>query len=464
MKRITHIVIVFSLLTSSLLIFSCSDSERRLPFISKNATVVIILSMPDEQATISSSIIDRILRSITRDAIAQTAPATIIGYTVTVTALDMSALTQTFTATDTLALAVPVGNARRFQVTANVDPASASAALSFRGITTIDLAGGATVTVPVIMNLNETKIVIPDGGNTAISPGRIVMINNVADGSTTWIAKTTFTGFTGTLRPFDVDFDSRGRIYVANYSTPGIFRMDDINGTNFIQSSATIFGTGSALTFIRTIAVDRTNSLVYFALDNALYRSNLDGTGTQQLSLTGTGFESSSTYNIKGIDVDAEGMLYIVGPHDTFNNPPRLIRYNPTLQQIIGSPYSITNTTSPSTINISDVLYRSPYVYVANFAGSAGYQILQLTFSGSSFSLVASNGTKSTTQAPGNFYGASRFLAIRNDILIVADSGQGSAGSDYDQIVSFGNMSFTSWSAFGSYGTGTSQFKLYSQC
>ncbi|HPV41667.1 MAG TPA: hypothetical protein PKX40_10845 [Spirochaetota bacterium] len=462
MKHRSQIHVLMSIIIAMFFFSDCSDSEPRTGLLGQTSTVIINLGLPNDHAA-DTSIIDKVRRFFARDAIAQTAPAAFNSVKVRVTAADIGIIEKEFNPYGTISLNVPAGNLRQFEVIAYVAPTPQIAALSFSGTAITNLTPGDTVSIPVMMRINETKIVVPDAGNTGIHPGRIIMFNNISDAASTWIAQTTFPGFSGTLRPFDIDFDARGRIYIANYSNPGMIRIDDMNGTNLIQGSTTNFEiSNSAINSVVTVAVDKINNVVYFAQVTALYRSNLDGIGTEQLSLTGTGF--GTTYYIKGIDVDNTGMLYIVGPNNTFGGPPQLIKYNPNTQQIMGSPYSIISSAS-NISQIYDVLFRNPFVYVANFGGSDGNQILQLSYSNSTFNLVANNGTKNTTTPErGNFYGASRFLAIRNDVFIIADSGQATITPDYDQIVSFGDILFTTWAPFGSYGTGPNQFILYSQC
>ena len=463
MKHILQIIILYTFI-AILSLASCSDSEKRLSPLLNQTKVILDLGLPSAHAANDNTIWDKIRCMFIRDAMAQSAPATLSSILVRVSGPDIGVTEQTFLPYGTISLNVLSGSFRQFDVTAYVAAGNPSAALSFRGLAIANLPAGGTVNVPVYMTLNETKIVIPDGSNclgNCPNYHRIIMIENISNAATTWIAKTTFPTFTGTLNPYDISFDSRGRIYIANNATPGIIRIDDINGTNLLQGSASRYGTvaGLPINNVLTIAVDRINNLLYFSTGPLLYRSNLDGSSpATQLNITIPGGDS-----IRGIDVDDAGMLYIVAAFISAGTD-YLFKYNPNTQLQVGTPYSIGS--GPA--NPCDVLVRSPYIYVANFTGITVNQILQLTFDGTSFNQVASNGNKSTsTTGQGYFFGASRFLAIRNDLFIVADSNQGGGGTDYDKIVSFSDMSFANWAPYGSYGgsiPGVGEFRLYSTC
>jgi len=366
---------------------------------------------------------------------------------------------------------VPSGNLRQFEVTANVAPGDPSAALSFRGTTAANLPEGETVSVPVIMGLNETKIVAPDNVLAVSGPynstRRVVMFSDMSGAGWSSLTQTAVTSLglsSGSFIPYDVSFDSRGRIYIANFSTIGIIRIDNINGTNFLQGSASRFYTGgAAVSSVNTVAVDRIRNVVYFATNAELYQSNLDGTNTQLLPDPA----SLGTNIMWGIDVDSAGMLYIVARGGTVT---QMIKYNPysAPPAQIGSAFTVTSTATPSMV--FDILIQGQYIYVANVAGNAGNQILQLAFSNNAFTIVSSNGTRTTTPTgAGQFFGATRFIAIRNDGFIIMDSNQGTSPTDFDRVVSFNDLSFNAWTTYGSFnnsgnGDAVGLFRFFTQC
>ncbi len=448
MKRIAHIVIVSGLICSSVLIFSCSDSEHRLPYIGKNmAMVTIKLGLPGEQTSVSSSLIDRMLRIITRDAMAQTAPAAFSSYTVNVTAAGMIPIQQSFTSS-AITLTVPAGTARTFEVIAYVSAGDPSAALSFRGTTTLDLIAGQTVNAPVAMSLNETKIVVPDPFPQG-KPSRIVQINDMTGAG--WIAKSGsqigYTGGDSNFYPYDVDFDSRGRIYIANNrsSTPYdvVIRIDTMSST-----TCTTLGTGGG-SGIRAIGIDRARNIVYYA-------NSLNGTTSLRkydlTTSTNTVITTPSAINsITGIDVASDGILYLVGTN--VSGYPSIFRYEPTSNTVTNSYYNMSYF-----MGANDPKVMPPYVYVTN-TSLTGYMIFR--FDLADLGNQVNYGTLYTsgiTTTQGYFYGPRRFVGIRNDALIIIDED----GSNHDKLVSMTDITGSNWACFGTYGTGINQFRFYS--
>lgn len=433
MKRLFRVFIIILLFT---VVSSCSDNENRFGLPLKTATVTINLGMPGENPSISGNTIWKTIRSVfITDAFAQTAPAAFSSVDVTVTAPGMTTVQQTFSGSGAITIPVPAGSARQFEVIANVAPGDPSAALSFRGITTADLTA-ATMSVPVAMSLNETKIVIPDAYNY-----RVVTIDNFS--ITHWNPITSLSGVT-TLFPYDISYDSRGRIYIANNSTQGVIRVDNSNGSNvkiFSPSPSNVL----------TIAVDRKNNIVYYATSTALYKNTLDG--TNQLSLT----SFAPIYYINGIEVNTNGMLFIVGTN--LSGTAYVILYNPNANS--GSGAMLTQYGPGNLSQPWDVINYPPNIYVANLNGGPNYKIIQFTLDSSNNFVPAGNyGVSGTTTAKGVFYGPNRFLAIRNDSLVILDNG----GTTDRKLISMDDITGTNWMTYGTAGIGVDAFKFYSVC
>ncbi len=445
MKSINKIIVCFSVLVLAVGLFSCSDSESKLKPIPSGQTAVIInLNLPPENPTANdNSMWNKIKSFFIKDAIAQTAPATFSSISVTVTGSDMLPVQQAFLPTDTILVNVPAGNARQFAVLATVASGDPSAALSFSGAAASDLADGQTVSLPVTMLLNETKIVVAD-----FQGNRLVTINDMSGAN--WNAQTALNGIS-LFNPNDVSFDSRGRIYLTNASTSGIVRADNTNGLNAIQ-----FGPGS----IGTLSVDRNNNILYYATSNALFKSNLNGSG--QISLTNT---SPALNPIRGIDVAANGMLFIVGSDASGFHYVTL--YDPNANSGNGQTVSLLSSSTFPALNTPwDVISKPPYIYVANLSGAANNQILRFSLDASNNFIAQGNfGTQGNTTSQGVFYGARRFLAIRNDSLIVA-SCYNISSPGLANLVSFSDILGSNWTTFGSFAIvpGINQFKLWAAC
>jgi hypothetical protein len=446
-------IIILIILSLSFSMLTCSDSEKRLSPLLNQTKVILDLGLPPAHAANDSAIWDTIRRFFIRDAVAQSAPAAFGSIDVRVSGPDIGVMEQSFGPLGTLSLNVPSGSFRQFEVIAHVAPGSPSAAASFSGAAIANLPAGETVSVMVYMTLNETKIVIPEGG-TSMMPDNsgLIMMDDMSGTNWTYKVLGDYTGISsGVLMPYDISYDSRGRIYIANNSTIGVIRMDDINGTNILPGAPTIFGTGTAaVSNVRSISVDRINNLVYFVNSGSqLYRSNLDGTST----VIRTGYAAITT--ITGIDVDSAGMLYIVGATN------RIIRYNPNTQTTIAGPYT-TSLSSPQ-----DVIVKAPYIYITN-NGSATAQILQLAINNNVFSSVGQFGTVTNVVDTPNFYGAHHFLAIRND-LIIADIGTDAFFMSLARLVSISpNPLGLGWVGWGHRGTPSNVtpgvFMLYNMC
>ncbi len=460
MKRPAYFINVPILIIVFLFIFSCSDSEHRLPFASKDtATVVIKLGLPDEQAAVSRSLIDRILRIFTRDAMAQTAPAAFSSVSVSVKAFGMLTINQIFTS-GTISLTVPAGGSRSFEVIAYTSATDPAASRSFRGTTTLDIPVGQSVDVPVIMNLYETKLVVPDGVS-----GDVVMIDDMA--GTNW--KTyKYTGITaGTFQPSDIAYDNRGRIYISNGYTGGetiadIVRIDDINGTN--AQAFNSVPNGQSAGYIVRMVIDRQSNTLYFITSTRLYKASLDDLSNA------TRLDASNLVwnNRTGIDIDGLGMLYLLS-----SSGNAITKYDPNADQIV-----YRTTINLGGLNLATDLYiRYPYIYVANYNGASGatpadgYQIVTFQISGESLVPVGHFGNKNNSavnNSYGMFYGAQNFVALRNDQFIIIDNDKLGVTTDWlCKLVATGITPGMGWQTYGSWSgsqSGPGYFKFYSTC
>ncbi len=272
MKRALRLAVIPIALAGMILTFSCSDSEPRIPF--GAARVVINLNLPPETPAEQAGLIEKIRRFLVPDAIAQAAPAAFSSITVRVTGPDIALIEKSFAPYATISLSVPSGAIRTFEVTAYVAPGDPSAAASFRGTASANCPAGATVNVPVVMGLHETKLLIPDFEN-----GRLVMINNMqGDGWSEYKDEGGLVLYP--FSPYDVDFDNLGRIYIANNANGEGERV--LRLSSFTSNRETL--SNQELAFgIRTVAVDRKRSILYFSDGVSIRKANLDGSGGETL-------------------------------------------------------------------------------------------------------------------------------------------------------------------------------------
>jgi hypothetical protein len=412
--------------------FSCNSGGT------SSVTITIDLGLQNAGAfnAPESSIIERMLRFFAKDAEAA-APTHLSSLTLNITGEGMDKITQSYLYPNiptTITLEVPAGDSRVFEVLAD------TGSVIFRGTATRHLSGGATVSIPIQMALKETKIIVPDYNNN-----RIVQIDDM--NGTNWISKINTDLGVSNLSPYDIDFDSQGRIYIANNypaTGGGIIRLDNIDDATTVDNM--LINRFSVV----TVTVDRTNNFLYNATASALYKYNLTTSGETPLTVTGIA-------QISGLAVDDSGMLYITCSQ---GGTLRVIKYNPsgTGAIVTGVFYSM-GTGTPW-----DVLYKAPYVYVANLGGAANRNILQLD---TNLAFIAGYGMyiNTTINTKGDFYGARRFLAIRPREFIIADDG---ADMDFmvnvDRLIAMDDMTGTNWTTYGTEGTSQDQFRLFYNC
>jgi hypothetical protein len=409
-----------------------------------DVTIVINLGLENNalyNVPRSSSIIDRVLRLFATKAEAAQ-PSYIESLTLNITADDLDTITKKYnypSIPDTITLKVPAGESRTFEVLAD------TGSVIFRGIATRNLGGGSIMTIPITMELHETKIIIPDYLNN-----RIVQIDDISGEN--WKVLTSVAGIT-TFSPYDIDFDSQGRIYIANYSTGAtngvIIRIDSINRLNpsTYGSSAV-----SAISYA-AIAIDRNNSIIYSARNNnTLWRATLGSTTFIQITLSGITFTGSP--GIRGLAVDESGYLYIAASITT--SPFQVvIKYNPTLNTFT---YYSNNLVTPW-----DVLVKGSYLYVTNVNGSGtNSQIIRLTTDLTSPIGFGQNIDVLGTST-GDFYGPRRFVAILNRKITIIDD-EDMYTANLDKLISMDDIYGTSWQTYGSQGSGAGQFNFYYYC
>jgi hypothetical protein len=339
--------------------------------------------------------------------------------TVTITGTGIAApVTQTFT--PGTPFTVPRGTARTFSLRLPVNP-NAGAVLNWTGAATQDVLNDA-VTVNITPHIDQVKLLVPDTQHN-----RVVQINdmNANTTGTDWMIYNTGSG---SVYPSDVDFDSRGRIYIANTgegTLDFVQRMDDINNTK-PKSIYRTSGTGAI-----ALAVDRINDIVYFATSSGeFFWTDLDATKVYSLSIknfTGGNYFSSVT----GIDTDSAGYLYISG---SGNNVQGVFKVS-TSGTVVAS-YSME-------LEPQDVICKNSYIYITD---TSNFQIIQLN--SANLTNPVMYGQSFQTDSPGNFYRPYHFISSINGNFRVTDTNNGYARSVVSRIVSFNDISGNGWSTF----------------
>jgi hypothetical protein len=371
-------------------------------------------------------------------------PANLSSVALVVTAPGMAPVTATASTTaNSITVSVPAGPARTFTLLLNGPSAT------LEGVATVDLQAGQSTTVNVTPTLGATQLVFPDFQNS-----RLVQISDMNGTGWTQLYAANFSGITA-FSPYAVDFDNQGKIYVANDnlgSTYGVIRIDDVNHTT---GSALVVVDGVYGSGIKSVAVDRSNNLVYY-----IGTSPASGTpilfvkSVANILATATQINLSTllTSAPNSMAVDDQGMLYfaIQGIPGTTFTPGYVMKYNPTTGTKVATA---TGFNSPFA-----VMVKGPYVYVSDNTDIGGTGKAQIVRLDTNLNPIDSFSGPSTDP----FYGPEAFVAVLNKKFTVID--EGPTSSFKDRLASFDDMSGSNWTTLGSFGSGVNAFDFYNIC
>jgi sugar lactone lactonase YvrE len=151
--------------------------------------------------------------------------------------------------------------------------------------------------------------------------------------------------------PFDVAVDATGNLFIADYGTSRI-RKVDTNGIITTVAGNGSFGnsgdggaaTNAKFNSLTGVAVDATGNLFIADYESERIRmvgangiiSTVAGNGTAGYSGNGGAATNAELYNPKGAGVDATGNLFIA---DEYNNVVREVRTNGVISTVAGNGY-----------------------------------------------------------------------------------------------------------------------------
>jgi hypothetical protein len=334
---------------------------------------------------------------------------------------------------------VPPGEERTIELILNVDPNCDSAVLAFGGQTTVSLKPGQFKWVQIGMAPVETKLVIPDRNR-----GRVVQINSLNPATANW---DWYEAGAGMINPFDIDFDNKGRIVAINNDAAAgndIIILDDI-GNVHLEVDAT-----GPLT---AVAVDKKNHFFYFCNSNTIfqYQYNVD-----QTALALTGQNAPPFGNILGIDVDENGLLYIIGEIMGPVSVRYVFHYDFDTNSIVGG-------NSINIDNATDVIVKEDYVYVAA-NGTPSVIRVNRSLDGASRMDYGQIAADNDDTIPGHFHGPRRFVAIPNKKFYMVDDGNGGE-PNLERIASFDQPgTWAGWEAKQGNEIDAGQFFIFYDC
>jgi hypothetical protein len=315
-----------------------------------------------------------------------------------------------------VSLEVPAGVARTFTLLAN------TISVTLRGDATVDLVAGEKKEITLSPVTIDTQIIVPDYKNN-----RIVQISDMLGAG--WLEKSVGAS---PISPYDVDFDSQGRIFVADYSTSPLYYLDDI--------TATPVSVSISATYLYALAVDRPANLVYFSDGTSLFWKDL-GNDTDlgaQLSITITG-------RIMGLAVGPDGRLYLASYGSGLGGS--LIKYDPVVGKQIAS-YAPGSDWDPW-----DVSVQGGYVYTTHVLSSG---VKKVARSDLNLNFI----DEYTGPASDPFYGPHRFVAILSKRITFTDEDQ----STSDRLISMDSINGAGLQTYGSFGSGTGNFRFFAGC
>lgn len=332
-------------------------------------------------------------------------------------------------------ISVPEGTEREFELTVTTGSGYAGPIASYRGTATADVTLDSTV-VELTMGIGSTKLVMPDARNA-----RLVQIDDMLGTNWTTLSSSDLTGWAVYYRPWDVDFDSEGRIIVVNNGVATgdavLWAVDSIDSSVY---TPLYIGNGGFI----AVTVDRENRLIYFASTSGqLYSCDYFGTNV------------ISTYDMTGISLIrgmavSNGMLYLAA-EDSGDGMPIVSKYDPS------NGGSVVKTINTDLISPRDVMVKDGYVYIADYdnTGGSNHKIIRLSMDLDSPVELPNSGTHP-------MLGPQRFIAVLNKEIYFIDDADNY--TNYDKFVAMDDILGNGWTSYGSEGSGTGQFAFYYGC
>ncbi|MBN1798841.1 MAG: hypothetical protein JW822_09700 [Spirochaetales bacterium] len=316
-----------------------------------------------------------------------------------------------------LSVSVPPGKERTITLRINVDAASPNAVLVFGGETTVSLKVGQQTKAVMKIVPKQMKLLAPD-----YQLQRLYKYNDIDDSTREEASAASLR--VGVFRPYDVDIDSSGKIYIANSLADSILRIDEVTATGGVV-------VGDPMDNPVALTIDRYNNIMYYASSSLLYRYDIENDIT-------TALNKDAVNIIRGMHADTNGLLYIVGSNSF--GQPRLFVFDPEFVNV-GLPEGKVIDEYPSAHFATpwDVVVKGNYIYITNLYGNDGWQIIRLTKSLSDeigFGTVAG----STDISNGAFYGPHRFISKINERITIIDD-----NSSFDKIISIDDVPASFW-------------------
>ena len=402
----------------------------------KHATGALILGLAAFTLSSCSDPLDSEFSEATPELALVGAPENIESITLTISGPGIKEITKTFPPTvNRLTTRIPAGRDRFIEIQLKTPSAT------LIGSAKLDLKPMSQETIRLDMSLYRTRLIMPDFQNR-----RVIQLDNM-NGAGGKLLKGPKIGMTvANFRPYDIDYDNRGRIYIANLgsSTPyrRVLRVNNING-----SGLHAYPTGPAPGIV-CLTIDRENGILYMSNGSTLRRMPLDGSTSQGMTIT-AGVAAIGT--IRGMSVDSKlGLLFIAGA-DNGLPTDMIFRYNISSQTVV-------DTVSANMDKPWDILIKGKYIFVTNRDGAPGKRLIRALKNFTSFTSAGYDASGGMDTSPGAMYGLRRFVAPLNDRITMIDD---DPTADFDKLVMIDNIQGGHWKTFPANGTGQAKFKFY---
>lgn len=383
----------------------------------------------------------RVNRNISRSA----APMNILSIQLSVTGEYMNDMFHEIPLdTGAIVLEVDAGKSRRFDIMAYISPGDPGIVKSCRGSAIMDLKPGREVDLAIEMRIYETKIVIPDYGNS-----RIVQIDGFAgsdeDIDSSWVSLNNEDLGYDTFAPRDIDFDHLGRIYIAadHNGVESIIRIDNIYDTGPYESFP-----DPGTTDIWTLSIDREGGFVYYADNSRVYRCGLDGSGNAVFLSSAVNEEIDFGDAICGIAVDSAAGRFYVACQDYVISQNEIIFYVYDIDTL-----ALLSSFSEYSGSSGDVTVAPSGIYGAVYDPDGDNTIIQFEYDSDSGVL------SSTGFYVSSIYGFVKFLPpVNRGICFFDETAQG----EYeDRVVYMDDIDGVGRRDYGETGTGVGQFRFF---
>jgi hypothetical protein len=341
---------------------------------------------------------------------------------ITVSGAGINTTTRTYTKwPDRLSVTVEPGKERTIGVRINISPDSTSPVLAFGGEGTIRyISAGQQAKVLIQLVPVESKLLVPD-----FIKGIVYQYLDIHDASPDIFD----TAKLGIGNVYDIDLDSKGRIYLALLNLSAVIGFDDLATLDNPQ----VINVGFQP---QALAFDRFRHILYIANMSNLVKYDFNEPKPSVKSLNITGISG-----IYGIQVDKSGLLYIAGK---LGEDLAVFVYDPTIDNgAAADPGGVVSNPAPNTsanfMDLRDIVIQGNYVYVLNRNGGDGWVIMRLNKN-----LQNETGFGRTNSKPpfsvGDFYGPQKFISKMNNGLTIIDDGAG-----MDKLVFMNAIPYSTW-------------------